>query len=77
MENSKEVQDTLRSYEVANDALVQVMDRLDPQELDFILEKQQTRLEQISQRVNHEEKSENLSEVIAYTLERWFFYLLL
>lgn len=71
MENPKIVQDTLQSYEAANEALVQVLDKLDPQELDFILEKQQNRLEQIFQRMYHEEKTEDQSELIAHTLKRY------
>lgn len=50
---------TMMSYEAANEALIQVLDRLNPYELTLVLEKQQNRLEQITQRMYHYEEDDS------------------
>jgi hypothetical protein len=65
------LEQTLESYELANEALLQVWDELKPEEIDMILEKQQNRLEQIAQRMYHEEKQEEMSETFANTFMRF------
>jgi hypothetical protein len=71
MTNREILEQTLRSYEAANNALLSVWDQLDPGTLDIILEKQQHRLEQIADRMYHEEKLEDENEVIQNTLARY------
>lgn len=69
MENEQALQDTIQSYDAANAALIELLDELDDESIDFILEKQQNRLEQISQRMYHEDNTEEHSEIIGNTLE--------
>jgi len=74
MENIEAIEQTLQNYESANDALFDLWGHLDPGLVDAILEKQQHRLEQIAQRIYHEEKSDELSnqtEVLTNTLARY------
>ena len=71
MDNAIVIQQTLRNYEEANDALLAVWDELDPGLLDSILEKQQNRLEQIANRMYHDEKEDNEWELIENTLVRY------
>ncbi|GIM45132.1 hypothetical protein DNHGIG_06810 [Collibacillus ludicampi] len=71
MTNREILEQTLRSYEAANNALLSVWDQLSPDTLDFILEKQQHRLEQIADRMYHEEKLESENELIQNTLARY------
>lgn len=44
------------NYDAANDALLAEWDKLDPSFLDTVLQKQQNRLEQLAERINHEEQ---------------------
>lgn len=74
MENIEVIEQTLQNYELANDALLDLWEHLDPKLTDAILEKQQHRLEQIAQRLNHEEEFDELSnqtEVLTNTLARY------
>jgi hypothetical protein len=71
MNNREILEQTRRSYEAANHALLAVWDRLSPETLDFILEKQQHRLEQIADRMYHEEKLDEENELIQNTLARY------
>ncbi|BCJ87542.1 hypothetical protein [Effusibacillus dendaii] len=69
--NEKVLERTLESYELANEALLNVWNYLNDREIDMILEKQQNRLEQIAQRAYHEEKTDNENELFLNTLERY------
>lgn len=77
MSNFDVIEQTLESYELANQALLCVWDRLNGHEIDMILEKQQHRLEQITERLFHEEKTEDEfdetgeMDVICDTLDRY------
>ncbi|MCL6637484.1 MAG: hypothetical protein K6T26_06010 [Alicyclobacillus sp.] len=72
MDNREAMEQTLRNYELANEALLRVWDRLDADEIDMILEKQQNRLQQLAERAWAEEKQYDAqSELILNTLERF------
>lgn len=74
MENTGVIEQTLLNYELANDALLDLWEHFDPELVDQILEKQQNRLEQIAQRLYHEEKEESYgdeAEVLTNTLARF------
>jgi hypothetical protein len=74
MENIEVIEQTLQNYELANDALLDLWEHLEPEVVDAILEKQQHRLEQIAQRLYHEEKFDEFSnetEVLTNTLARY------
>lgn len=74
MENNEVIEQTLQNYELANDALLELWGDLDPELIDAILKKQQNRLEQIAQRLYHEEKFDELAnqaEVLSNTLARY------
>lgn len=74
MENQEVIEQTLQNYELANDALLDIWEHLDPELIDAILEKQQHRLEQISERLYHEDKhieSDNNTEILGNTLTRF------
>ncbi|MBX6352984.1 MAG: hypothetical protein IRZ10_06575 [Thermoflavifilum sp.] len=67
MDNRHVLEQTLQSYELANEALIKVWNDLSDDEIRMILAKQQNRLEQIAQRMYHEEKEEERSEVFTNT----------
>ncbi|MCL6517480.1 hypothetical protein [Alicyclobacillus sp.] len=72
MDNREAIEQTLRNYELANQALLQVWDRLSDDEIDMILEKQQNRLQQLAERAWAEEKYYDAqSELILNTVERY------
>lgn len=74
MDNHEVIEQTLQNYELANDALLDLWEQLDPELVDSILETQQHRLEQISERLYHEEKNEEFDhqeEVLINTLGRY------
>ncbi|MBC2722891.1 hypothetical protein [Desulfosporosinus sp.] len=72
MNNQEVIEQTLQNYDTANDALLTEWDNLDPNLLDIILQKQQNRLEQIAERIYHEELNENAeSEIIQNTLAHY------
>jgi hypothetical protein len=72
MQNEDVIEQTLRNYELANEALLHVWPNLDPSEIDMVLEKQQNRLQQIAERAYAKEKEYDAkSELIANTLERF------
>lgn len=74
MENPEVIEQTLQNYELANDALLDLWEHFDPELLDAILEKQQNRLQQIAERLYHEEKYDEYSdeeEILTNTLARY------
>lgn len=74
MENPEVIEQTLQNYELANDALLDLWEHFDPELLDAILEKQQNRLQQIAERLYHEEKYDEYSdeeEFLTNTLARY------
>jgi predicted S18 family serine protease len=72
MRNEEVIEQTLLSYELANEALLKAWDRLDASEIDGILEKQQHRLEQIAERAYADEKYYDArSEAFFNTIERF------
>jgi len=74
VENREVIEQTLQNYELANQALLDLWDRFPPEVIDEILGKQQNRLQQIADRLYHEEKYERLSdeeEILVNTLERY------
>ncbi|MDB5084307.1 MAG: hypothetical protein JWN30_1193 [Bacilli bacterium] len=71
MDNREVLEQTMRSYEDANNALLTVWDQISPTTLDIMLEKQQHRLEQISERMYHEEMLEHESDMMQNTLARY------
>lgn len=72
MDNTNVIEQTLRNYELANDALMNVWNRLDSDEIDMVLEKQQNRLQQIADRVYSEERIyDERSEMMVNTLVRF------
>lgn len=74
MDNNLVIEQTLQNYELANDALLDLWEHIDPELVDEILEKQQHRLEQIAQRLYHEEQAEDHNdelEILVSTLERY------
>jgi selenocysteine-specific translation elongation factor len=71
MENREAIEQIMRNYEAANASLLKVWDQLSPETLDKILEKQQHRLEQIADRLYHEEQWEEENERIQDTLARY------
>ena len=72
MNNLEVIEQTLLNYDAANDALLAEWDKLDPSFLDIVLQKQQNRLEQLAERIYHEEQNEDAdSEIIQNTLSRY------
>lgn len=72
MNNREVIEQTLQNYDNANDALLADWDKLDPNFLDIVLQKQQNRLEQLAERTYHEELNEDSeSEIIQNTLARY------
>lgn len=72
MNNREVIEQTLKNYEEANNMLLKAWDELDPGFLDIVLEKQLKRLEQLSERIYHEElKDDPESEIIQNTLARY------
>jgi hypothetical protein len=72
MHNEEVIEETLRNYELANEALMKVWPRLTDAEVDMILEKQQNRLQQIAERAYSMEKSYDAkSELIFNTIDRF------
>lgn len=78
MNNHEVIEQTLHNYELANEALLDIWEHLDAELIDDILEKQQHRLEQISERLYHEEKhdefydsSDHNTEIIENTMTRF------
>ncbi|MCL6633225.1 MAG: hypothetical protein K6T63_11410 [Alicyclobacillus herbarius] len=72
MKNEEVIAQTLQSYELANQALMNAWNRLDEAEIDAILEKQQHRLEQIAERSYADEKYyDKRSEAFFNTIERF------
>ena len=72
MNNREIIEQTLQNFENANDALLATWDKIDPNFLDIVLQKQQNRLEQLSERIYHEELDNDVeSEIIQNTLVRY------
>lgn len=72
MNNMEVIEQTLLNYDAANDALLAHWDNFDPSFLDNMLQKQQNRLEQLAERIYHEEQNEDAeSEIIQNTLSRY------
>jgi hypothetical protein len=72
MNNQEVIEQTLLKYDEANNALLAEWDKLDPNFLDIVLQKQQNRLEQLAERIYHEELNEDAeSEVIQNTLDHY------
>lgn len=72
MGNEEVIQQTMANYELANEALLHVWNQLNKDEIDSVLEKQQNRLEQIAQRMYHEEQHEEKNnEIVVTALERY------
>lgn len=72
MDNEDVIEQTLRNYELANEALMHVWPQLDSTEIDMVLEKQQNRLQQIAERAYSDEAGyDEISELIANTIERF------
>ncbi|MBX5436636.1 MAG: hypothetical protein IRZ33_05395 [Alicyclobacillaceae bacterium] len=75
MDNAQMLEQTIRNYELASEALLAVWDDLSPDELDAVLEKQQHRLKQIADRMYHEERwqesNDPNAEILRNTLERF------
>lgn len=72
MNNREVIEQTLLNYDSANDALLAEWNKLDPIFLDNLLYKQQNRLEQLAERIYHEELNEDFdSEIIENTLSRY------
>jgi len=74
VDNQEVIQNTLRNYEMANQALYDLWDKFDPQVIDEILEKQQNRLQQIVDRIYHQEQLDEFSDdeiVLLNTIQRY------
>ncbi|KJS47332.1 MAG: hypothetical protein VR66_20235 [Peptococcaceae bacterium BRH_c23] len=72
MNNQEVIEQTLQNYDNANDALLAEWDQLDLSLLDIILQKQQNRLEQLAERIYHEElKEDTESEIIQNTIAHY------
>ncbi|MHB8124353.1 MAG: hypothetical protein ACYDEJ_01705 [Desulfitobacteriaceae bacterium] len=72
MNNREVIEQTLQNYEDANDALLSDWDKIDPNFLDVVLQKQQNRLEQLAERIYHEEQNEDAeSGIIQNTITRY------
>jgi hypothetical protein len=72
MNNQEVIEQTLQNYENANDALLASWNDLDPNFLDIVLQKQQNRLEQLAERIYHEElEADSESEIINNTISRY------
>ncbi|MFB5191808.1 hypothetical protein [Alicyclobacillus fastidiosus] len=71
MEYQRVMEQVLKNYELANDALMQTWARLDDVDIDALLQKQQERLRQIAQRAaaggSYDEEQ---SELLLHTMER-------
>jgi len=66
------IEQTLLKYDEANNALLAEWDKFNPSFLDIVLQKQQNRLEQLAERIYHEELNEDAeSEIIQNTLSRY------
>ncbi|WAH37512.1 hypothetical protein [Alicyclobacillus dauci] len=67
------VRETMAQYELANEALLDVWDELDWYEINLILEKQQSRIEQLvhRQRMYHNDEHKKPSEILAHTLQHY------
>jgi hypothetical protein len=72
MKNREVIEQTLQNYENANDALLASWNELDSNFLDVVLQKQQNRLEQLAERIYHEElEFDSEVEIINNTLSRY------
>jgi serine/threonine protein phosphatase PrpC len=74
LKNQEVIEQTLQNYEIANQALFDLWDQFEPQVIDEILEKQQNRLQQIADRLYHQEQFDEFSEnetVLLNTIQRY------
>ncbi|GMA60283.1 hypothetical protein NZD89_11840 [Alicyclobacillus fastidiosus] len=71
MEHQGVMEQVLKNYELANDALMHTWGRLDEVDIDALLQKQQERLRQIAQRAYGDGLCDDAqSELLLHTTER-------